>query len=119
MTVISYLNIMVHIFIVRDLTFSRVLKVFIVFLSHHKLFVKMPYHHVAGIFTFFDHINNKILNCIFVQVCLTRLTKLTINTCKFTVITTSNTFLIYFYSSLLDFSFYYLLALKYWINDKL
>ena len=65
MTMISYFNININISIITDPTFSRVLKIFIIFFSHHKFSVKMFFHHITGIFTFFNHAANKIVNSIF------------------------------------------------------
>ena len=104
MTMIFYFNIIINIIIIADPTFNRVLKIFIVLCSHRKFFVKMLFHHVIAISTFFDHSINKIVNCIFTYVCLKRLTKLIISTYVFDICS---------YKTLLDFAFYYLLALKY------
>ena len=41
MTMISYFNITINIIIIANPTFSRVLKIFIIFSGHHKFFVKM------------------------------------------------------------------------------
>ena len=64
MTMISYFNITINISIITDLIFSRVLKIFIIFFSHHKFFVKMCFYHFTTILTFFDHNTNKTVNCI-------------------------------------------------------
>ena len=80
MPMISNFNVIISIIIVTDLTFSRVLKICIVFFSHQKLFVKMFLHHVTAIFTLLDQIINETVNCISADVCLNRLTKLVINT---------------------------------------
>ena len=103
-----YFNIILNIIIATDPTFRKVLKIFIIFFSHHKFFVKIFFYHVTAIFTLFDHIINKIVNCIFTYVSLKRLTKLIIN---ILAITTSNLFL-----AILDFGIYYFLALKYFQN---
>ena len=62
---ISSINIIVNIIIVTDPTFSWVLKIPSIFFSYHKLFVKMFFHHITAIFTFFDYATNKIVNSIF------------------------------------------------------
>ena len=122
MTKISYSNIIINIIIVTDRTFSRVLEISIVLFSHHKFFVKMLFHHVTAIFTFFDHIINKIVNCIFAEVCFKRLTKLIINTYYFIAITLSNMFLILVYIRLfwilLSIIFWHQTAFKICINHK-
>ena len=65
MTMITYFHISMNMIIATDPTFSKILKIFLVFFSHHKLFVKMFLHHVTAIFTFCDHIIIKIVQCIF------------------------------------------------------
>ena len=60
---ISYFNIIIN--IIMDPALSRVPIIFIVFFSHHKFFVKIFFHHFTTIFTFFDHVSNKIVNSIF------------------------------------------------------
>ena len=40
MTMISYFNIIINIIIITNPKFSRVQKIFIIFFSHHKFFVK-------------------------------------------------------------------------------
>ena len=55
MTMISFFNIVINIIIVLYPTFSRVFKVFIIFFSRHKFFVKFFRRHISAIFTFFDH----------------------------------------------------------------
>ena len=47
---------------------SKVFKIFIIFYSHHKFFVKMFFHNVSTVFAFFDHTINKIVNSIFTYV---------------------------------------------------
>ena len=80
MTTISYLNIIINIIAITNPTLSRVLKIFIAFFSDRKFFVKMFFHYVTAIFIFFDHTINEVVNCIFAEVCLKRLTKLIIYT---------------------------------------
>ena len=41
---ISYFDTIINIIVITDSTFSRVLKMFIIFFSHHKFFVKMLFH---------------------------------------------------------------------------
>ena len=65
MTLISYFNIIINIFIVTGPTFSRVFKILIVFFGHDEFFVKMFFYRVTAIFTFFNHTINNIVNCIF------------------------------------------------------
>ena len=111
-----YFNIIINIIIATDPTFSKV-KIFNVLFSHHKFFVKMFFHYITTIFTFFDHINNKIVNSIFNSVCLKRLTKLIIDIQQFIAITASNIFLIFVCMRLFwIFSFCCLLVLKYFQN---
>ena len=50
MTMILYFNIIINIIIITDPTFSRVLKILIVFLSHHKFFVKMFFYLLTATF---------------------------------------------------------------------
>ena len=122
MTMISYFNIIINIIIITNPKFSRLLKIFIVFSSHHNFFVKIVFHHVTVIFTFFDYTINKILNCIFSLVCIKRLTKgyyhqhilIYGHNCKQYGIWCL--FGICLYKTLLDFSFHYFLALKYFQN---
>ena len=72
---ISYFNVLINIIVFRDATFSRALKISFVFFSHHKFCVKISFHHATKIFTFFNHIINQIVNCIFALVCSKRLNK--------------------------------------------
>ena len=94
-TMISYFNIIINISIITNLTFSRVLKIYNIFFSHHKFFFKMFFHRITVIFTFLNRIINKIVNYIFALVYFKRLTKLIINTYHFTAITATNKFLIF------------------------
>ena len=94
-TMTSYYSIIVNIIIVTNPTFSRVLKLFIVFFSHHRFFVRpFFFYHFTAIFSFSDHTTNKIVNWIFSSVFHKRLIKLIINTYQFIAITASNMFFI-------------------------
>ena len=72
MTMISYFNISINISVTTNPTFRRVLKMFIVFFSRHKFFVKIFFHHFTTVhhmtslhFTslnFFDYIISKNVN---------------------------------------------------------
>ena len=64
-TMIFYFNITINVIIITDPTFSRVLKIFIIFFGHRKFFVKMFFHHITAIFTFFNYTANKIVTSIF------------------------------------------------------
>ena len=64
MTVISYFNITINIIIITDPTFIRVLKILMIFFSHHKFFAKRFFHPITTIFTFLDRTANKILSSI-------------------------------------------------------
>ena len=64
-TLITYFNINIKIIIITDLKFNRVFKIFIIFFSHHKFFVKMFFHHITTLFTFLNHTANEIMNSIF------------------------------------------------------
>ena len=55
----------INIIFITDPAFSWNLKIFIIFFSHHKFFVKMFFHRITTIFTFFNHTANKIVNSIF------------------------------------------------------
>ena len=66
MIIIFYFNIRIRINITKNPTFSKVFKIFIIFCSHHKLFVKMFLHHISIVFNFFDLTTDKILNSIFI-----------------------------------------------------
>ena len=114
MTIISYFNITFIINIIANLTFSRAFKIFIIFFSHHKFFVKIIFHNISITLTLFDHIINKITNSFFTLVRLKRFTKLIINKYYFITITASNILLIFV--CIRSFSFHYLLALKYFQN---
>ena len=114
MTIISYFNITFIINIITNLTFSRAFKIFIIFFSHHKFFVKIIFHNISITLTLFDHIINKITNSFFTLVRLKRFTKLIINTYYFITITASNILLIFV--CIRSFAFHYLLALKYFQN---
>ena len=63
MKMIFYSNITININITNP-TFNRVLKIFIMFFSYHKLIVKMFFHHISTRFAFFDHTINKTVNSI-------------------------------------------------------
>ena len=81
MTMISYFNFTINIIALTGPTFYRVLKIFIVFFSHHKFLVKMFFHHFITIVTFFNYTMNEIVNCTFSSVWFKRLTKIIIDTC--------------------------------------
>ena len=65
---ISHFNISINITIILDPKFSSVLKIFIILISHYKSFIKMFFHHITSIFTFFDYTADKIVNTIFTKV---------------------------------------------------
>ena len=64
MTIISYFNFVFNI-VITNPTFSRVLKILIIFFSHYKFFVKIFFHNISTTITFFNHIIIKIANSIF------------------------------------------------------
>ena len=59
-TMFSDFNIILNIIITIDEKFSRVLKLFIVLFSHYKFFVKMFFHCLTAIVTFFHHTINEM-----------------------------------------------------------
>ena len=67
MTMIFYCNITINIVIITGPTFSGVLKILIIIFSYYKFYVKMFFHHITTIFTFFNRTANKhVVNSIFV-----------------------------------------------------
>ena len=73
---ISYFNITINISIITDPSFNRFLKISIIFLSHHKFFVKMFFIHFTAVLGLFDDTINKIVNSISPEYDLTGLLNL-------------------------------------------
>ena len=63
LTMISYFYIAIN--MIPNQTFSIVLKILVMLFSHQGFLLKHFFHHIATIFTFFNHAINKIKNNIF------------------------------------------------------
>ena len=100
---IYYFNIKLNKSIITNPTFCRVLKIFIIFFSHNKFFIKMLFYH-ATIFTFFNRISNKRMN----NICWIDYQHILIYNHNWN----QNYFDIYSYKTHLDFVFHYFLLLK-------
>ena len=63
-TMMSFFNITFNKSVITNHSFCKAFKMFIIFFSHNKLFIKMLFHHATAIITFFDHISDKRRNSI-------------------------------------------------------